>query len=534
MDEFSAQQLFDKFSVTKPQGLIAESILGWGKSAVVIRVRRSDLSESLALKIYDSAFIDEGTQQERDQRQLKTRGHACPYLVQTLEAGKIEIDSRAYHYLLMEYVEGQDLSAFLAGYREPVAEPRIREFLSQLVEAIDELASRGLYHRDIKVENIRVRKSGTLVLLDLGVIKLVGAPELTDQGKSPFIGTLRYAPPEFLLREEKDTREGWEAVTVYQLGTVLYHFVEGQWIFSDYGEPYAGLVLAVQSQPPKYARLDKYSPELAGLLRGMLHKRPDERLKLASMQDIRNLARSKLTEKRRDLKQELDSRIKEIAKRVDASVERPKQKRIADELAGEKNAEALKALVYEVARSQFQMYENSLESKEDFHGTTAGAENGHYFFVGLLYDQGLSRGIQGTLRMHVRIHKLKTPDLVRLDGIGFWSSAKFPDRQDGNRGKVEFLNEYELIYQGQLVAETICSSVEYWINQMYARYLEDSAQYLELQLKLDGARAEGVQPKDRGLPEMVEKDYWFNTMGSCEIGQPKRRAPVDRGPSILS
>jgi hypothetical protein len=55
-------------------------------------------------------------------------------------------------------------------------------------------------------------------LLDLGVIRPVGIAEITDERQRHFIGTLRYSPPELLIREEQDTPEGWRAITFYQLG----------------------------------------------------------------------------------------------------------------------------------------------------------------------------------------------------------------------------------------------------------------------------------------------------------------------------
>ena len=149
----------------------------------------------------------------------------------------------------------------------------------------------GLAHRDIKPDNIVYsRDLGTATLLDLGVLRPIDSvSNMTDDATDrPFVGTLQYSPPEFLLREEEDSPEGWRAVTFYQLGAVLFDLLERRPIFHDQ-TPYARLVNAVQHTLPTFSVTDVPS-NLTRLSTNCLHKNPQVRLRLVRWADFDGLA----------------------------------------------------------------------------------------------------------------------------------------------------------------------------------------------------------------------------------------------------
>jgi hypothetical protein len=118
--------------------------------------------------------------------------------------------------------------------------------------------------------------------LDLGVLRPVGIAELTDdETQRHFLGTLRYSPPEYLLREERDDLEGWRAVTFYQLGAVLHDLLMQRRLFGDIIEPYARLVQAVERDIPEVRAAD-VPADLVFLARNCLLKDVKLRLKFVS------------------------------------------------------------------------------------------------------------------------------------------------------------------------------------------------------------------------------------------------------------
>ncbi|WP_198527603.1 protein kinase domain-containing protein [Rhodobacter capsulatus] len=135
---------------------------------------------------------------------------------------------------------------------EHIPMDHVPALVSQLANCCEYLETLGLAHRDIKPENIVISEDYShLTLLDFGVVRPFGRGDITDDnGVQSFVGTLQYSSPEFLLRQEEDTIEGWRALTFYQIAAVIHDLVMRKPIFSDNLQPYARLVNAVQQNTP--------------------------------------------------------------------------------------------------------------------------------------------------------------------------------------------------------------------------------------------------------------------------------------------
>ena len=140
--------------------------------------------------------------------------------------------ARRYPYVVMELVLGPRLYEWLQ------AQPRTsRDVLRVLVQLADALASahaRGVIHRDVKGDNIRVTPEGRAVLLDWGSCWTPDGRALTDSPAPP--GTSAYRPPEqrdFMYRFRMDTEARWESRPsddLYSLGVTLYRLVTGSYL----------------------------------------------------------------------------------------------------------------------------------------------------------------------------------------------------------------------------------------------------------------------------------------------------------------
>ena len=87
----------------------------------------------------------------------------------------IEPDGR--QYLVMDYVEGEDLEARRQGIPQP--EGQVLAWLRDIFSAVDYLHGKGVVHRDIKPANIRLCPGGKAVLVDLGIAKVLSRQTLT-------------------------------------------------------------------------------------------------------------------------------------------------------------------------------------------------------------------------------------------------------------------------------------------------------------------------------------------------------------------
>jgi serine/threonine-protein kinase len=130
-------------------------------------------------------------------------------------------------YLVMEYLEGEDLAQILE-HEGPMAPARAAQLIIQACHAVAEVHRQGIIHRDVKPENLFVTRlpDGTewIKLLDFGVAKFSASPDsnerpLTAAGST--LGTPFYmAPEQVLISQTLDHR-----LDVYSMGVVLYELL---------------------------------------------------------------------------------------------------------------------------------------------------------------------------------------------------------------------------------------------------------------------------------------------------------------------
>ncbi len=132
-------------------------------------------------------------------------------------------------YLVMEYLEGEDLSHTLQRDIR-MGWFRVSNLIMQIGSALAAAHAKGIVHRDMKPENcFRVKREGDedfIKVLDFGIAKIVddrfktGEHSLTIEGG--IIGTPEYIAPELCRGLKADTR-----VDIYALGIVMYRMLTG-------------------------------------------------------------------------------------------------------------------------------------------------------------------------------------------------------------------------------------------------------------------------------------------------------------------
>lgn len=84
--------------------------------------------------------------------------------------------------------------------------------------AINELHTKGIMHRDLKLENILVDEKGYLKIIDYGLAKILGGNELATS----YCGTPEYLAPEMVDGQGHDKTVDWWA-----LGVLMYEMLTG-------------------------------------------------------------------------------------------------------------------------------------------------------------------------------------------------------------------------------------------------------------------------------------------------------------------
>ena len=75
-------------------------------------------------------------------------------------------------YILMEYIDGENIGDFISDYFAPFAETTLDDVFLQLIDAFCYIEAHGIIHRDIREGNILVDKSGTVKVIDFGIGKI--------------------------------------------------------------------------------------------------------------------------------------------------------------------------------------------------------------------------------------------------------------------------------------------------------------------------------------------------------------------------
>ena len=120
-------------------------------------------------------------------------------------------------YLVMDYVEGEDLQAMLKRLGGALPEAQALQWITQICDAIFYLHSHNprVIHRDIKPANIKITPEGKAMLVDFGIAKVYDPNLKTTIGARAV--TPGYSPPEQYGQATTDVRSD-----IYALGATFY------------------------------------------------------------------------------------------------------------------------------------------------------------------------------------------------------------------------------------------------------------------------------------------------------------------------
>ncbi len=185
----------------------------------------------------------------------------------------------------MELVEGDELSTLIARGALPV--PEALAIARQIADALEAAHEQGIIHRDLKPANVKVRRDGTVKVLDFGLAKAVdpgsasgahgspsNSPTLTAHGTEMglILGTAAYMAPEQARGKAVDRR-----ADVWAFGVVLYEMLTGRRAFE--GADVSDILASVLRQDIDWAALPVNTPApVRRLLKRCLERDPRKRL----------------------------------------------------------------------------------------------------------------------------------------------------------------------------------------------------------------------------------------------------------------
>lgn len=256
-----------------------ELLLARGGMAEVYLGTHTTLQRSVAVKLLRNQYQDDPELLERFQREARVVANLRhPNIVQVFDFDSIQ----GQPYLVMEYVSGLALSAYLRSLHENslrLEYPVVARLLTSLAEALQYAHESGVIHRDVKPGNILlssrsapVEKGKPLppdvqpVLTDFGLVRYLNSATQTATGQ--IAGTPAYMSPEQARGERTDAR-----TDIYSLGIVLYEILAGRVPFE--ADSTMGVLLKHISEPPE--PIPGLAPAIQAVIDRALAKKPEDR-----------------------------------------------------------------------------------------------------------------------------------------------------------------------------------------------------------------------------------------------------------------
>ncbi|KAL1842251.1 hypothetical protein VTJ49DRAFT_5729 [Mycothermus thermophilus] len=209
--------------------------IGQGSMGKVKLARKEGTNELVACKIIERVSPDDGrtTREERERADAarEDRNAREAAIVSLLNHQYIcglrdNLRTRWHWYMLFEYVNGGQMLDYIISHGK-LKEKQARKFARQIASAVDYCHRNSIVHRDLKIENILISKTGDIKIIDFGLSNLFSPDE--DRKLKTYCGSLYFAAPELLQARPYTGPE----VDVWSFGVVLFVLVCGKVPFDD-------------------------------------------------------------------------------------------------------------------------------------------------------------------------------------------------------------------------------------------------------------------------------------------------------------
>ncbi len=265
--------------------------LGAGGSGVVYEANDTLLQRPVVLKMLHTGLLTAEQMRStvlREARLASAIEH--PNVCAIYEVG----ESGDEAYIAMQYVPGQSLDKLIE--RGPASPQLVLSVGIQIADGLQAAHALGIFHRDLKPQNVMLTDGGLVKILDFGLARRLGPEEASFDPSKPAPardasvaatytargGTIRYMAPEQFVTGHSSAQSD-----VWALGVMLYELASGRHPFARPDAEDFQAIRAIQFlEPPDLSELvPGISPELKSVIAACLEKNPGARM--ASAAEVR-------------------------------------------------------------------------------------------------------------------------------------------------------------------------------------------------------------------------------------------------------
>ena len=253
--------------------IIAE--LGHGGMSDVYEARDIIFKRPVAIKIirFDTANkIENLIRFQNEARFAAAFSH--PNIVKIYDYGEYE----NLPYIVQEFIKSDTLRDVL-DYKKSFRENEACSIMLQLCDALIEVHSKKIVHRDIKPQNIFYGNDGTIKLGDFGISVLIDSPLNVNENKK-IMGTVQYLSPELVYGKKPSFQSD-----IYALGITFYEIVTGKVPFDDEKPNVVAQMQIKEEVPSPLKIIPSLSQDIEKIIMKCLEKDLDKRYK--SVEEIK-------------------------------------------------------------------------------------------------------------------------------------------------------------------------------------------------------------------------------------------------------
>lgn len=259
--------------------------IGQGGMGAVYRAQHRLMNRPVALKLINSQLVKHPQAVERFRREVQAAAQlAHPNIVAAYDAEQ----AGDVHFLVMEFVEGTDLSA-VVHRRGPLPVGEACEYVRQAALGLQHAHEKCMIHRDIKPHNLMLSPDGQVRILDFGLAGFATEEAFLDSEETPesdgdttplhltMMGSVMGTPDYIAPEQARDAHSADIRADIYSLGCTLHFLLSGKPVFEARSVVDKLKAHATADLPKLDDSRDDVPPELQGVLDRMLAKDPAER-----------------------------------------------------------------------------------------------------------------------------------------------------------------------------------------------------------------------------------------------------------------
>lgn len=275
--------------------------IGGGGMALVYKAQDILLNRNVAIKVLRQQFVHDEEFIRRFRREAQSAASLShSNVVSIYDVGQEE----DVHYIVMEYIEGQNLNEIIKE-RAPLQVEEAVRIATQICDALGHAHHNQIIHRDIKPHNILIGRNGRVKVTDFGIARAVTSTTITQTGS--VVGSVHYFSPE----HAKGVVTG-EKSDLYSLGIVLYQMLTARLPFL--GEsPISVALKHLQEEFDEPREVNPLIPQsVENIILKSMRKNPEERYQSAEemMDDLETcLMPMRLNEPKMEFEDDADSTL---------------------------------------------------------------------------------------------------------------------------------------------------------------------------------------------------------------------------------